>query len=150
MPFWRRRRDEERPEETQTTPETDTPIDPEAVPEGWEPDPADFDERVAAEPEPPPLTEPALTIESMPAEEPIAAGAAPRVRIQINATPWAVIRVDGEDVGVTPLAGVMLEPGLHRFEARFPNGEVEEREIEVDEIRRFVSFRQTGDEAVSE
>jgi fused signal recognition particle receptor len=73
MPFWRRRRDDERPEETPTTPETEAPIDPEAVPEGWEPDPADFDEPVAAEPEPPPATEPALTIESTPAEEPVAA-----------------------------------------------------------------------------
>ena len=62
------------------------------------------------------------------------------VRVQINATPWARIWVDGEDVGVTPLAGVELETGAHRFEARFPDGSVIERVQTVDPVNRWVAF----------
>jgi fused signal recognition particle receptor len=43
MPFWRRRREQERPAEApETAPES--LVDPEAVPPGWEPDPADFED----------------------------------------------------------------------------------------------------------
>jgi hypothetical protein len=79
--------------------------------------------------------------------EPEPAPVAPRVvptavvvDVQINAAPWAAIRVDGEEVGVTPLAGVRLEAGPHTFEARFPDGRVAERVVEIDPIKRFVVF----------
>ena len=62
------------------------------------------------------------------------------VRVQINANPWATILVDGEEVGVTPLAGVPVGAGPHRFEARFPDGRVVERVVEIDEVNRFVVF----------
>jgi hypothetical protein len=62
------------------------------------------------------------------------------VRVQINATPWARIRVDGKEVGMTPLAGVELEEGTHRFEARFPDGSVVERVQTVGPVNRWVVF----------
>ena len=46
MPFWRRRRDDD-PALEQAAPE----IDPDAVPAGWEPDPADFEDDEPAEAE---------------------------------------------------------------------------------------------------
>ena len=62
------------------------------------------------------------------------------IPVQINAQPWAEISIDGAVVGVTPLAGVLLTPGLHRFEARFPDGALETRTLEVDTERRYVTF----------
>ena len=62
------------------------------------------------------------------------------IRVSINATPWARIFVDGEDVGVTPLAGVELEVGARRFEARFPDGTVMERVQTVGPVNRWVVF----------
>jgi type II secretory pathway predicted ATPase ExeA len=60
--------------------------------------------------------------------------------VQINANPWATILVDGEEVGITPLAGVPVAAGLHSFEARFPDGRVVERVVEIDQMNRFVVF----------
>ena len=60
--------------------------------------------------------------------------------VQVNATPWAQIRVDGQEFGATPLAGVRLAPGPHVFEARFPDGSVVERVVEIDPVNRFVVF----------
>lgn len=64
----------------------------------------------------------------------------PPVRVQINATPWARVRVDGQELGVTPLAGVQLAPGPHHFEAQFADGTVVERVVEIDPVNRFVAF----------
>ena len=33
--------------------------------------------------------------------------------VSINAVPWAVVSVDGREVGETPLGGVELSPGSH-------------------------------------
>ena len=41
---------------------------------------------------------------------------------------------------MTPLAGVPIAPGSHRFEARFPDGTLETRDIEIDAERRYVTF----------
>ena len=38
------------------------------------------------------------------------------------------------------MGGVLLTPGPHRFEARFPDGAVETRTLEVDTERRYVTF----------
>ena len=62
------------------------------------------------------------------------------IPVQINAQPWAEISIDGAVVGVTPLAGVLLTPGPHRFEARFPDGALETRTLEIDTERRYVTF----------
>jgi len=62
------------------------------------------------------------------------------VSVQINANPWATILVDGEEVGVTPLAGVSVGAGSHSFEAHFPDGRIVERVVEIDEVNRFVVF----------
>ena len=80
-----------------------------------------------------PRAEPALRQEAAlpPAPQP--------VLIAINAIPWAVIEIDGEEIGETPLARIPLLPGRHRFVARFPDGRVVVRDAEVDaEHRRFV------------
>ncbi len=61
------------------------------------------------------------------------------VQVAVNAIPWAVIEIDGREVGETPLARIPLPPGRHRFVARFPDGRVVARDAQVDsENRRFV------------
>lgn len=80
---------------------------------------------------PPPEAAPAP---SPPAPAPVV------VRVQINSTPWASIRIDGQEIGETPLAGVPVEAGPHRFEATLPDGQVLERVVEIDATNRFVVF----------
>jgi len=63
-----------------------------------------------------------------------------RIAVNINATPWASVEVDGEYLGVTPLAGVLLPPGLHVFRARMADGEVREHRVEVGPTMRHVVF----------
>jgi hypothetical protein len=60
--------------------------------------------------------------------------------IGINATPWALIEIDGSEVGETPIAGHELTEGTHTFRAYFPNGEVQERVVEIDASTRSVIF----------
>jgi type II secretory pathway predicted ATPase ExeA len=60
--------------------------------------------------------------------------------VQINASPWAKVEVDGIDLGVTPLANIPLVAGAHSFRARMPDGRVIERTIVIDAERRFISF----------
>ncbi|MCH8084058.1 MAG: hypothetical protein IH885_07465 [Myxococcales bacterium] len=60
--------------------------------------------------------------------------------VQINASPWANIEVDGIDLGATPLANIPLFAGEHSFRARMPDGRVIERRVEIDAERRFISF----------
>lgn len=86
----------------------------------------------ATRPAPAPSAAPAAPVEEAPPPAPVA--------VQINATPWAEIWIDGESVGVTPLAGVRLTPGAHRFEARFPDGSREERTVEIGAVERYVVF----------
>jgi hypothetical protein len=83
-----------------------------------------------ASPAPPPAT-------PEPAPSPPAAETVP---VAINATPWAVIEVDGKEIGETPLAGVRLEVGRHRFRARMPDGSVQERVIRIDGENTTVVF----------
>lgn len=65
---------------------------------------------------------------------------APKVQVSINADPWARVHVDGEDVGVTPMADLELAPGLHRFRVEFPDGRVIERTLRVDTLRAAFQF----------
>jgi type II secretory pathway predicted ATPase ExeA len=60
--------------------------------------------------------------------------------VQVNATPWATIEIDGQDFGETPLAGIPLPGGPHSFRARMPDGRVVERVVEIDAENRFVVF----------
>ena len=60
--------------------------------------------------------------------------------VQINASPWANVEVDGIDLGVTPLANIPLFAGAHAFRVRMPDGRVIERTVEIDAERRFISF----------
>ncbi len=62
------------------------------------------------------------------------------IAVNVNATPWASIEVDGRYLGMTPLAGVLLPPGLHVFRARMPDGEIREHRVEVGATMRHVVF----------
>jgi hypothetical protein len=64
-----------------------------------------------------------------------------RILVSINATPWAIVRIDGREIGETPLAGIPLEPGRHVFEARMPDGTTREQTIDVSAQRRAVVFQ---------
>ncbi len=75
-----------------------------------------------------------------PAVEPPLGEAFGPLAVQINASPWANIEVDGIDLGATPLANIPLFAGAHSFRARMPDGRVIERTVEIDAERRFISF----------
>jgi hypothetical protein len=62
------------------------------------------------------------------------------VSVQVNASPWANIEVDGVDLGPTPIAGIPLLAGPHQFRARMPDGRVLERDVEVTPENRFFVF----------
>jgi hypothetical protein len=80
-----------------------------------------------------------LTGETRALELPPAEALGP-LAVQINASPWANIEVDGIDLGPTPLANIPLFAGAHSFRAELPDGRVIERTIEIDAERRFISF----------
>ena len=52
-------------------------------------------------------------------------------RLSVNATPWASIRLDGTEVGETPLGELRLTPGSHVVSATLPDGRVIERTVEA-------------------
>jgi type II secretory pathway predicted ATPase ExeA len=91
-----------------------------------------------------PVPEPAAPPERAPAP-PRAAAPIPAVRtrvlVSINATPWAIVSIDGREVGETPLAGIPLEPGRHLFEARMPDGSTRAQTVDVSAQRRAVAFQ---------
>jgi hypothetical protein len=62
------------------------------------------------------------------------------VGVNLNATPWAEIEVDGLRIGLTPLAGVPLSPGQHVFRAKMPDGRILERSIRIGPEHRHVTF----------
>jgi hypothetical protein len=62
------------------------------------------------------------------------------IEVSVNAMPWAIIEVDGRALGETPLGGVSLSRGAHRFVARFPDGRVVERQVEIDAQHRTLVF----------
>jgi type II secretory pathway predicted ATPase ExeA len=78
-------------------------------------------------------------VESAAGEPPLAESPGP-FAVQINASPWANVEVDGIDLGATPLANIPLFAGAHSFRARMPDGRVIERTVEIDAEKRFISF----------
>lgn len=66
--------------------------------------------------------------------------AEPALRVQLNATPWADIEVDGTPLGVTPLADIEIEPGRHRFRARMPDGRILQRDVILSPELRHLFF----------
>jgi hypothetical protein len=60
--------------------------------------------------------------------------------VQINASPWANVEVDGIDLGATPLANIPLLGGPHAFRVKMPDGRIIDRTIEIDVETRFISF----------
>jgi hypothetical protein len=58
----------------------------------------------------------------------------------VNARPWALIQVDGVDLGPTPISGIPLLAGKHHFRARMPDGRMVDREVDVSDSNRFVVF----------
>jgi type II secretory pathway predicted ATPase ExeA len=90
---------------------------------------------------------PAASSEVAPAPPAVAPQPAPRravpaaIAVSINATPWAVVKIDGREVGETPLAGIPLAPGRHSFEARMPDGTTRQQTIAVDAAHNAVVFQ---------
>jgi type II secretory pathway predicted ATPase ExeA len=98
----------------------------------------------APTPRPAPMPEPTPPAIPAPAPAPEAT-ALPQpgtgtISVQVNARPWANIEVDGVDLGPTPLAGIPLLEGPHRFRARMPDGRVVERDVEIGPESRFIVF----------
>lgn len=83
---------------------------------------------------------PTAPVETAPVATPSAPETATRYPIGINATPWALIEVDGEARGETPIAGLELPAGVHTIRAYYPDGHVEERVVEIDERTHSVVF----------
>ena len=90
-------------------------------------------ERAASDPEPPGDLAAALA-------PPGNAPPGDTLGVNVNARPWARVEIDGIDVGETPLAGIPLRPGPHRFRAQLPDGRVVERTVEIDAEHRHVVF----------
>jgi type II secretory pathway predicted ATPase ExeA len=103
------------------------------------PDPTESPDASSAALEAPASPAPAA---APPAVEPPAPPPPPAelVAVAINAIPWAVIEVDGEEIGETPLAGIQLSVGRHRFRARMPDGSVREQVIRIDADTTTVVF----------
>jgi hypothetical protein len=97
-------------------------------------------ESVRPPPTPAPRRSAAALVTPAPVPVPAPAPAA-RVAVSINATPWAVIEVDGRDLGETPLAGIPLEAGVHLFKARMPDGTIRERAVEISPENDTVVFQ---------
>jgi hypothetical protein len=62
------------------------------------------------------------------------------VLIYVNATPWARIEMDGEEIGVTPLGNLPVTPGEHHFRALLPDGREIERTVLVSQEKRHFGF----------
>ncbi len=99
--------------------------------------------------EAPQIVEEAPAAEAVDVVEPEPASAAAEAaplptlyEIGINARPWAKVEVDGLDIGMTPIAGLELEEGLHIFRAQMPDGRIVVRRIEIGpETNRSLVFR---------
>lgn len=55
----------------------------------------------------------------------------PRVGVNVNATPWAEVKIDGEPRGQTPLAELSLPIGAHQVEFSHPSFGVRTMEVVV-------------------
>lgn len=86
--------------------------------------------------------EKAVVAEPVARAEPSVEAAPPvrTVRLSVNARPWARVRIDGREVGVTPLADLPVAPGRHRVRAELPDGRSHERVVEVGERDLYLSF----------
>jgi type II secretory pathway predicted ATPase ExeA len=130
------------PEPPAEEPVAETAPAHEVVPETPPPAPAPAPE-VAVVPEPEPEAAPAPAPTAAPAPEAAPAPTPPpvvMVEISINASPWALIEIDGKEIGETPLGGVAVERGPHQFVARFPDGRVVERSVAIDAEHRTLVF----------
>jgi hypothetical protein len=63
------------------------------------------------------------------------------VFVNVNATPWATISIDGVEVGETPLGEVPLEIGPHTFRAVMADGRVLEESRNIDRNSTRILFR---------
>ena len=111
-------------------------VDPDrpAQPRPLEPDASETPASAPSDEPAPPLAVAAAT-----AGAPAAAAPEP-VRVHVNARPWARISVDGEEIGVTPLGNVPLEPGVRRFRAELADGRIIEREVTISTASRRITF----------
>ena len=52
------------------------------------------------------------------------------------------IEIDGDEIGITPLAGVFLAPGDHDFRVTMPDGTILERTVRIAPDNRHIAFSQ--------
>ena len=102
------------------------------------PEPAAAPPDVAA---PPPAAAAAADVAAAPGLPAAPAPEPERWSVHVNAQPWAWIRIDGAEVGATPLVAPDVPSGAHEFEATFPDGRRERRVVEIGPDSRYVSFR---------
>jgi len=58
---------------------------------------------------------------------------APKVAyLSVDATPYAMVFIDGEKKGVTPIAKMELPPGLHRMIARTEDGRTKRFTLQLE------------------
>ena len=88
----------------------------------------------------PEVASPPPAVLALPPQPPPPAFVAPPVPVHVNARPWARIFVDGQELGVTPLGNVPIEPGLRQFRAELADGRVVEREVRVETADQKVTF----------
>ncbi|MCP5058160.1 MAG: AAA family ATPase [bacterium] len=62
-------------------------------------------------------------------------------RMNVNAIPWANIEIDGEPAGETPLGELAVPRGSRQIVARFPDGQVTTRTVELGEDEIFLVLR---------
>lgn len=127
------------PERVASVPEPESQPEPVLAPAPPEetPDAAETPERVASTRE----SEPETEREPAPESEPVPAAPAPEpIAVSINATPWATIEIDGKEIGITPMAGVLLAPGDHQFRVTMPDGRVLEETIRITRGNRHIAF----------
>jgi type II secretory pathway predicted ATPase ExeA len=62
------------------------------------------------------------------------------VRLRVDVEPGATLRIDGQKIGVAPLADLLIEPGPHVFAAETPDGLLIEQLIEVGAQTGVVFF----------
>lgn len=80
--------------------------------------------------------------EAAPAEGPGEDPEARLVEVSVNAVPWATVVIDGIERGTTPLAGIELTEGVHRFRLEHADGHVREADRHVSPQNRAFAFGQ--------
>jgi len=78
--------------------------------------------------------------EALVAEPSTAVREAATYEVSVNAEPWAIVLIDGIERGTTPLAGIALTEGVHRFRLLHADGRIREADRRVSADERAFAF----------